>query len=205
MGGGAPEKFKYLRSIGLVVRNMAEEVEVKKMEGARIEDILVPVAEVKVPAKFLPSEIPAYQRLKDAPYKFKVVIAYFKGWSPRFTDTIALYYLTDEMDCLIRIDEPELIYVTRNKNKMYRIKIFREELPKELKVYANCIECFIVQWPDEKVVFSIPQRCIEKTLKGDISTLGLKEWHDLFASLWFRYVVPRIQEVAAAETAQPEA
>jgi hypothetical protein len=171
---------------------MAEEVEVEKMEVPRIEDILVPVAEIKVPAKFLPSEIPAYQRLKGAPYKFKVVIVYFKGWSPRFTDTIALYYLTDERDCLIRIDDPELIYVTRNKNKIYRIKIFREELPKELKVYANCIECYVTQWGNKEVTFSVPKMNIEVKLKGDVSVLSLREWHDLFVSLWFRYVVPRI-------------
>jgi hypothetical protein len=185
---------------------MAEAERVETVEIPRVEDIIVPVAEIKVPARFLPAEIPAYQRLRDAPYKFKAVIVYFKGWSPRFTDTITLYYLTDEMDCLIRLDDPALIYVTRNKSKVYKIRIFREELPKELKVYANCLESYITQWGNEEVTFSVPKLNVEVKLKGDISVLSLQEWHDLFVSLWFRYVVPRIPPYApSAEQKAPAA
>jgi hypothetical protein len=184
---------------------MAEVEKVETVEILRVEDIIVPVAEIKVPAKFLPSEIPAYQRLIDAPYKFKTVIVHVQGWSPRYMDTVTLFYLTDEVDSLIRIDEPELVYITRTHAKAYRIKIFKEELPKELKVYANYVECFIVQWPGDVVIFSVPQRGIEIRLRGDIKALGLREWHDLFISLWFRYVVPRIPpakpETPAAEQA----
>ena len=180
---------------------MAKAERVETVEIPRVEDIIAPITEIKVPAKFLPSEIPAYQRLRATPYKFKTVIVYFEGWSSRYMDKVALYYLTDEMDCLVRIDEPELVYVTRSHSKAYRIKIFREELPKELKVYANYVECFITQWPDDTVIFSIPQRSIEIKLKGDIRALGLREWHDLFISLWFRYVVPRIPPAKPETTA----
>jgi len=187
---------------------MTEVVETKAVEIPHVEDIVAPITEIKVPAKFLPSEIPAYQRLRDAPYKFKTVIVYFEGWSSRYMDKVALYYLTDEMDCLVRIDEPELVYVTRSHSKAYRIKIFREELPKELKVYAKSIECHIVQWPDDEIIFSIPERNLEVKLRGDIRVLSLQRWHDLFVSLWFRYVVPRLtqprSEGAAAETTQPK-
>jgi hypothetical protein len=103
-------------------------------ENLSIDEILVPVQEVLVPAEYLPSTIPVYQRLKDAPYKFRVVAVSVKQshayWESRH------YFLTDG-EGLVDIAERALYYKTRAHGKVYKVKISEGTLPKELKHYAR--------------------------------------------------------------------
>jgi hypothetical protein len=76
-------------------------------ENLSIDEILVPVQEVLVPAEYIPSMIPVYQRLKAAPYKFRVVVVNVKKRTAYWVSSH--YFLTDG-EGLVDIDGSTTVF-----------------------------------------------------------------------------------------------
>jgi hypothetical protein len=141
---------------------------------------------VYLPIHILPSVIPSYQRLLDAPYKWKlVVVRYWDG---------NIYYLTDFVDIIYiqRNEYEECMFYHRTKGgKVYEIKINRSELPKNLSQYVDHMfvkideEQLENKWrytvrtlnPELKVVVDLPRNLV-----------GIDDYHIFFINLFFKYI-----------------
>ena len=141
---------------------MAEETQREKLS---IDEILIPVQEILVPAEYLPSTIPAYQRLRDAPYKFKVIVVTVKRRSAYW---VSEYYFLTDGESLIDIAERVLYYRTRTHGRVYKIRISEEALPKELKYYAAVrARIDIIEYGDGDVHVLIDMKRVLE-LRGDL-------------------------------------
>jgi hypothetical protein len=101
------------------------EVEYPKLDIVEVKDILVP-------PELLPATIPSLQRLKDAPYKFFVLIVSI-SFNEKF---YKFYFLTDGRGrSLIDLEKNQMYYMTNSK--VYRFPLSRHLLPKSLYVYSK--------------------------------------------------------------------
>jgi hypothetical protein len=123
---------------------IAPETETQR-EKLSVDEILVPIREVLVPAEYLPSTIPVLQRLKDAPYKFKVIAVSVKMRSAYWLDEF--FFLSDG-EGLVDLVERTLYYRTRRGTHVYKIRISEEALPKELKYYTRGVRVNVVEYED---------------------------------------------------------
>jgi hypothetical protein len=149
----------------------------------QIEEILMPVQEVLVPATLLPATIPTLQRLKDAPYKFRVLVVNVKKRSAYWVSSH--YFLTDG-EGLIDIAERTLYYKTRARGKTYKIKVGEDVLPKELKYYTKGAAVDIREYEDEISVLVNMHKIL--SLQGDLVNCDEKTF---VVSLLFR-ILPHI-------------
>ena len=153
---------------GRMVENLPE----TQRENLSIDEILVPVQEVLVPAEHLPSTIPVHQRLKDAPYKFRVIAVSVKRSNAYWVNEH--YFLTDG-EGLVDIAERALYYRTRARGRVYKVKISEGALPKELKYYARGVRVDIVEYGGGDVHVLVEMKRVLE-LRGDLTRYDEKNF-----------------------------
>ena len=109
------------------------------------------------PLHLLPSTIPSFQRLLDAPYKFRCI-------KIKVPDNFTWYCLTDGESLIIlnySNEDAYMFFKTRSGKKIFKAKIDKRFLPKNLSLYSIKEEntIFILWRGETKVVrdeFEIP-------------------------------------------------
>ena len=113
-----------------------------------------------------------HQRLKDAPYKFRVVTVSVKRshayWESKH------YFLTDG-EGLVDIAERALYYKTRTHGKVYKVRISEGTLPKELKCYTKGTRVDIVEYGDGDVHVLVDMKRVLE-LRGDLTRYDEKNF-----------------------------
>jgi hypothetical protein len=151
---------------------MAENLPENQRENLPIDEILIPIQEVLVPAEYLPSTIPVHQRLKDAPYKFRVISVSVKRSGAYWVNEH--YFLTDG-EGLVDIAERALYYRTRARGKVYKVKISEGALPKELKYYTKGARVDIVEYGDGDIHVLVNMKGVLE-LRGDLTRYDEKNF-----------------------------
>jgi hypothetical protein len=152
------------------VGKMIEETPVQEQKIS-IDKILVPIQEVMVPADFLPAIIPTLQRLRDAPHKFKVLVVTVQKRHAYWKDE---HYFLSDGEGLVDIKECTLYYKTRARGRVYKLKISKDALPKELKYYTRGIFVDIKEYEDGIDVLANMRRLVE--LQGDLTRYDEKNF-----------------------------
>ncbi len=127
------------------------EVEYPKLDIVEVKDILVP-------PELLPATIPSLQRLKDAPYKFFVLIV-----SINFNEKFYKFYFLTDGRSIIDMEKNQMYYMT-NYGKVYRFPLARAMLPKSLYVYSK-YKYIRVDESNCNVIYAEISDTISKTVK----------------------------------------
>ena len=163
-------------------------------EGEKTEYMQIP-RRVYLPIHMLPSVIPSYQRLLDAPYKWRLVIV-------KIPDEFYIYYLTDLVDLVyIQRNEYEkcVFYHKTKGGAVYSIPIGKEELPKKLSQYTDHI---FVRIDEEKnlegkwkYTVRVTDLAIHPILKDfdrsiemERNLVGIDDYHIFFINFFFKHI-----------------
>ena len=154
-------------------------------EGEKDEYMQIP-RRVYLPIHMLPSTIPSYQRLLDAPYKWKLVVVRYRDGN--------IYYLTDFVDLIYLAQneyEENKFYHRTKGGKVYEIKIDESDLPQSLSQYVDHMFVKIDEenvgnrWkytvktlnPELKVVVYLPRNLV-----------GFDDFHTFFVNFFFKHI-----------------